>query len=321
MGGDFGPRLVVPACVDCLQRNPRLEIILVGEPGAIGAALNSAARNLRSRLHLQPASQSIAMDEPAAQQLRGKADSSMRVALELVRDGRAQACVSAGNTGALMALSKHVLQRLPGIERPAIMTAVPATTGKTYLLDLGANLDCSAEQLVQFARMGSAALRLDGIRQPRVALLNVGTEQNKGNQQVRRANELLREVRQLNYTGYVEGDGVFHGAADLVVCDGFVGNVLLKSSEGLARMLAGNLAEHSGANLWRRLLAMLNAGMWRELRSQWSPDNYNGAWLLGVNGIVIKSHGSAGRRAFAVAIEHAAEAVEEQLVERLRAIL
>lgn len=321
MGGDYGPRHIVPACVSVLQRNPGLSIILVGQPAAINAAMPSAASVSGSRLRIVAASQAVAMDESPAQQLRNKTDSSMRLALQLVRDGKADACVSAGNTGALMALSKHVLKKIPGIERPAIMTAVPASTGRTYLLDLGANVDVGAGQLLQYAIMGNAVAQLSGLARPRVALLNIGVEANKGNQQVRRANELLAAQQQINYIGYIEGDGVFLGAADVVVCDGFVGNAILKSSEGLARMLAGHLAQQNRATPWRRLMALLNAAMWRQLRNQWSPDNYNGAWLLGVAGIVIKSHGAASQKAFAVALEHAAQAVQEKLVERLQLML
>src|SRR5690606_19650482 len=194
--------------------------------------------------------------------------------------------------------------KMPDIERPAIMTSVPTLSGQTYLLDLGANLDCSAQQLGQFARMGSAAVQLSGVARPKVALLNVGLESNKGNQQVRAADELLRQQVSINYIGYVAGDGVYRGEADVVVCDGFVGNVFLKTSEGLARMLAQHLSQQNRATLWRRLLALLNLSMWRQLRRQWSPDSYNGAWLLGVNGIVIKSHGAASEQAFAIAVEH-----------------
>lgn len=321
MGGDFGPRLVVPACVSCLQRNPSLSIILVGQSELIEPLLHSVPSLIKDRLSLHSASEVVAMDEPPAQLLRCKSDSSMRVALELVRDGVAQACISAGNTGALMALSKHVLKKLPDIERPAIMTSVPTLSGQTYLLDLGANLDCSAQQLAQFARMGSAAVQLSGVVRPKVALLNVGLESNKGNQQVRAADELLRQQDSINYIGYVEGDGVYRGEADVVVCDGFVGNVFLKTSEGLARMLAQHLSQQNRATLWRRLLALLNLSMWRQLRRQWSPDSYNGAWLLGVNGIVIKSHGAASEQAFAIAVEHGLRAVEENLVARLQAVL
>ena len=234
MGGDCGRRLVVSACVKSLIEHPGLHLVLVGDSASIEAVLAQYPQVDRSRLTVQHASESIAMTDLPAHALRHKPDSSMRVALQLLRDKQVQACVSAGNTGALMALAKHVLNSLENIERPAIMTALPTLTGETHLLDLGANVDVSAQQLVQFALMGSAAVQIQGIERPRVALLNVGSEAIKGNQQVKLAAIELEAMAHINYIGYVEGDGVFRGDEDVVVCDGFVGNVLLKSSEGLA---------------------------------------------------------------------------------------
>ncbi len=242
----------------------------------------------------------------------------MRIALQLVRDKQVQACVSAGNTGALMALAKHVLKPLAHIERPAIMTALPTLTGETHLLDLGANVDVSAQQLVQFALMGSAAVQIQGVERPRVALLNVGSEAIKGNQQVKQAAALLEQIKHLNYIGYVEGDGVFRGDADVVVCDGFVGNVLLKSSEGLAKMIATRIKQRLGRGVRAWLLAWLAAPLLKVLRSELAPERYNGACLLRVDGIVVKSHGNATQEAFQAAISVAYLAAKEDLTQRLQ---
>lgn len=241
MGGDFGPRSIVQASIACLSATPSLHLTLVGQPSLLEELVSGLAAADRARLQIVAASEVVGMDERPSQALRGKPDSSMRVALELVRDGKAQACVSAGNTGALMALSRFVLKTLPGIDRPAMVAAIPTQAGYCQLLDLGANVDCSAENLYQFAVMGSVAAQALGIQRPRVALLNVGTEDIKGNQQVKLAASLLHNARGLNYIGFVEGDGLYRGEADVVVCDGFVGNILLKSSEGLASMIGARI--------------------------------------------------------------------------------
>jgi glycerol-3-phosphate acyltransferase PlsX len=241
MGGDFGPRSIVQASLACLSATPSLHLTLVGQPSLLEELIAGQSAVDRARLSIAPASEVITMDEKPAQALRGKPDSSMRVALELLRDGKVQACVSAGNTGALMALSRFVLKTLPGIDRPAMVAAIPTQKGYCQLLDLGANVDCSAEHLLQFAVMGSVAAQTLGIVRPRVALLNIGTEDIKGNQQVKLAATLLQSARGINYIGFVEGDGLYRGEADVVVCDGFVGNILLKSSEGLATMIAGRI--------------------------------------------------------------------------------
>lgn len=318
MGGDFGPRLVVCASVKSLEEHPRLRLVLVGDSAIIESILAQCPQVDYSRLSIQHASESIAMDDLPAQALRTKSDSSMRVALQLVRDRQVQACVSAGNTGALMALAKHILHPLPHIERPAIMTALPTLNGETHLLDLGANVDVSAQQLMQFALMGSAAVQIQGVANPRVALLNVGREAIKGNQQVKQAAAQLQFMPDINYIGYVEGDGVFRGDADVVVCDGFVGNVLLKSSEGLATMIAARIKQRLGRGPRAWLLAWLAAPLLRVLRSELAPERYNGACLLGVDGVVVKSHGNASQQAFQAAITVAYKAVQEDLSERLR---
>ena len=317
MGGDFGPRLIVSACVKSLQEHPQLRLVLVGDSAKIESVLAQHPHVDRSRLSIQHASECISMADLPAHALRHKPDSSMRVALQLLRDKQVQACVSAGNTGALMALAKHILKPLDSIERPAIMTALPTLEGETHLLDLGANVDVSAEQLVQFAFMGSAAVQVKGIEHPRVALLNVGSESVKGSQQVKLAAEALKDLPQLNYIGYVEGDGVFRGDADVVVCDGFVGNVLLKSSEGLAVMIAARVKQSLGRGIRARLLGWLAAPLLKMLRSELAPERYNGAWLLGVDGVVIKSHGNANLEAFQAAISVAYTAGQDQLAQRL----
>lgn len=258
------------------------------------------------------------MDERPSQALRGKPTSSMRVALELVRDGRAQACLSAGNTGALMALAKHVLKTLPGVDRPAMATIIPTQANPCLLLDLGANVDCTAEQLCQFAAMGSVAAQVLGVARPRVALLNVGTEDIKGNQQVKAAALLLEQVRGIDYRGFVEGDGLYRGEADVAVCDGFVGNVLLKSSEGLAQLVSSRVEALFNRSLAARLVGMLALPLLRTLRAELHPAQYNGASFLGLQGVVVKSHGSAGPEGFRAAIRRAVYDIQHDLPAQLR---
>lgn len=241
----------------------------------------------------------------------------MRVALELVRSGRAKACVSAGNTGALMALSRYVLKTLPGIDRPAMVSAVPTAKGSCHLLDLGANVDCSAEHLYQFAVMGAVAAEALGVVRPRVALLNVGMEEIKGNQQVKLAASLLQQVRGLNYTGFIEGDGLYRGEADVVVCDGFVGNILLKSSEGLASMILARIEALFSEGLASRLIGAMALPLLKRLRGDLTPARHNGASFLGLQGIVVKSHGAAGVEGFQSAIRRALIEVRENLPQRL----
>ncbi|MGA9662887.1 MAG: phosphate acyltransferase PlsX, partial [Pseudomonas alloputida] len=271
----------------------------------------------RARLQIVAASEVIGMDERPSQALRGKPDSSMRIALELVRDGKAQACVSAGNTGALMALSRFVLKTLPGIDRPAMVAAIPTQTGYCQLLDLGANVDCSAENLYQFAVMGSVAAQALGVHRPRVALLNIGTEDIKGNQQVKLAATLLQNARGLNYVGFVEGDGLYRGEADVVVCDGFVGNILLKSSEGLATMIGARIEKLFKGGAFARVAGAVAMPLLKRLQADLAPARHNGASFLGLQGIVIKSHGSAGVQGFQSAIQRALIEIQENLPQRL----
>ena len=317
MGGDFGPRSIVQACIASLSATPSLHLTLVGQPSLLEELIASHPAVDRARLTVTAASETITMDEKPAVALRGKPDSSMRVALELLRDGKVQACVSAGNTGALMALSRHVLKTLPGIDRPAMVAAIPTQQGYCQLLDLGANVDCSAEHLFQFAVMGSVAAEALGVTRPRVALLNIGTEDIKGNQQVRRAATLLQGARGLNYIGFVEGDGLYRGEADVVVCDGFVGNILLKSSEGLATMIATRIEALFKQGLAARMVGALALPLMRRLQADLAPARHNGASFLGLQGIVIKSHGSAGVQGFQSAIARALIEIQENLPRRL----
>jgi len=322
MGGDFGVQVTVPAAVDVLRRRPDIRLVLVGDTKAIETALGRhRAGPVRERLEIQPASQVVEMDEPPSHALRSKKDSSMRVALNLVKEGRVDACVSAGNTGALMATARFVLKTLPGIDRPAILTAIPSIEGFCLVLDLGANVDSSAQHLFQFAVMGSVlANTVHGLAAPRVGLLNIGEEEIKGNEQVREAAVLLAGSP-LNYIGFVEGDDVYKGGVDVVVCDGFVGNVALKSSEGVARMISHFLREEFNRNLLTRLAGLMALPVLNALRRRIDPRRYNGASLLGLRGIAVKSHGGADALAFANAIEVAASEAEHAVPERISAQL
>jgi glycerol-3-phosphate acyltransferase PlsX len=321
MGGDFGPRSIVEASLACLSVNPSLYLTLVGQPQLLEQLLVHHRDVDRSRLQIAAASEVVGMDDKPALALRGKPDSSMRVALQLVRDDKVQAMVSAGNTGALMALSRHVLKTVPGIDRPAMVAALPTQAGYCQLLDLGANVDCTAEQLLQFAIMGSVAAQALGIARPRVALLNIGTEDIKGNQQVKQAAMLLQAAGDLNYIGFIEGDGLYRGEADVVVCDGFVGNVLLKSSEGLANMIAARTEAVFNSGVFSRLAGIVALPLLKRLRSELAPARHNGASFVGLQGIVIKSHGSAGAEGFRSAIERALIEIREDLPRRLQSCL
>ncbi|WP_426111544.1 phosphate acyltransferase PlsX [Pseudomonas sp. DSP3-2-2] len=317
MGGDFGPRNIVQASLACLIATPSLHLILVGQASLIEALIARQSGVDRSRLHVVNASEVISMDERPSQALRGKPDSSMRVALGLVAQGQAQACVSAGNTGALMALSRFVLKTLPGIDRPAMVAAIPTQRGYCQLLDLGANVDCSAENLYQFAVMGSVAAEALGVSRPKVALLNVGTEDIKGNQQVKLAASLLQAAPGLNYSGFIEGDGLYRGEADVVVCDGFVGNILLKSSEGLATMISARVQALFSQNLLTKAVGVLALPLMKRMQADLAPARHNGASFLGLQGIVVKSHGSAGVQGFQSAIQRALIEIHENLPQRL----
>ncbi len=302
MGGDHGPQVVIPAAISALQKHHDVELILVGDETTLQAALAQLNPADKARLHIHHASQIVAMDESPQTALRSKKDSSMRVAINLVKEDVAAACVSAGNTGALMATARFVLKTLPGIERPAIITALPTMKGHTYVLDLGANVDSSAEHLVQFALMGSVLAELvDGKKQPTVGLLNIGAEEIKGSERVKEAARLLAQT-DLNYVGFVEGDGLYKGEVDVLVCDGFVGNVLLKASEGVAHMIRHYLRNSFKRNLFTKFAALIAYPVLSHFRKELDPRAYNGANFIGLQGIVIKSHGGADSFAFANAI-------------------
>ncbi len=322
MGGDAGASVVVPAALESITQNADVNIILVGDETRLRQELQAAgAEKHSSRLTIHHASQQVEMDELPSSALRNKKDSSMRVALNLVKDGSADACVSAGNTGALMATSRFVLKMLPGIDRPAICTALPSIKSHTWMLDLGANVDCNAEHLFQFALMGSVlAEAVDGNSRPRVGLLNIGAEEIKGNEQVKDAAKLLSE-NMPNYDGYAEGDDIYKGDFDVIVCDGFVGNVSLKTSEGVAKMIAAFIKQEFTRNIFTRLAALVAMPVLKAFRSRIDPRSYNGASLLGLRGIVIKSHGSADAFAFANAIKVAILEVREDVPQRITAQL
>ena len=307
MGGDHGPSVVVPAALTILAREPDLQLILVGDEQVLNEQLRASQGRCSDRLKIRHASQKVEMDELPSVALRSKKDSSMRVALNLVKEGAAQACVSAGNTGALMGISRFVLGTLPGIDRPAIATILPSLKGHTYVLDLGANVDCTPEHLLQFGIMCSELVSsVEGTQRPTVGLLNIGAEDIKGNDQVKGAAELMR-ASGLNFHGYVEGDDIYKGTTDVVVCDGFVGNVALKTSEGLAQMLATYLREEFGRNVFSRLAGLLALPVINAFKNRVDHRRYNGASLLGLRGIVVKSHGSADAFAFGFAIRRAIE--------------
>lgn len=321
MGGDYGPSVTVPAALAILERHQDIRLVLVGDEATLTQALKTAGAGTDNRLTLQPATQVVDMDEAPSQALRYKKDSSMRVAIDQVKSGKADACVSAGNTGALMATARYVLKTLPGIDRPAICTTIPCLGGRFRMLDLGANVDCTAEHLFQFAVMGSVLVEASGdSEQPRVGLLNLGEEEIKGNDQVKQAAQLLQDS-DLHYVGYVEGDRMFKNIADLVVCDGFTGNVALKSSEGVAAMISQYLREEFQRNLLTRAAAVVALPVLRALRRRLDPRNYNGASLLGLRGVVVKSHGGADQTAFEQALEkgvfEAREAIPHRIDERL----
>ena len=322
MGGDHGLDTVIPAAIHSLKQHPDLRLILVGDETEIRARL-SAARHIQdeSRLVIQHASEVVGMDESPTRALRMKKDSSMRVAINLVKDGTAQACVSAGNTGALMATARYVLKTLPGIDRPAISSTIPSINGHTLVLDLGANVDCGAEHLFQFAVMGSVLVNaIDGLDKPRVGLLNIGEEEIKGNDQVKEAARLLSDSS-LNYVGFVEGDGICKGSVDVVVCDGFVGNASLKTMEGLAKMVSHFMREEFKRNLLTKLAGLVAMPVLKAFRRRIDPRRYNGASLLGLRGIVIKSHGGADPLAFGNAIKVAIIEVQKAVPDRIDHLL
>jgi phosphate acyltransferase len=317
MGGDFGPRVTLAACRHFLATQPEAHLLLVGAPDSLRGFEHPRAR-------VVPASEVVAMDDSVEVALRKKKDSSMRIAIQQVKAGEAQAAVSAGNTGALMALARYLLKTVDGIDRPAIAYPLPnAKGGATTVLDLGANVDCTAQHLLQFAVMGSALVSaLNHEEAPSVGLLNIGEEAIKGSEMIKKAGELLRSAAasgDLNFHGNVEGNDIFKGTTDIVVCDGFVGNVMLKTSEGLASMVAGFLKEEFSRNALTKLVALVALPVISAFKSRVDYRRYNGAALLGLRGLVFKSHGSADEFAFEQALLRAYDAARNNLLERVQA--
>ncbi|MDY6828038.1 MAG: phosphate acyltransferase PlsX [Pseudomonadota bacterium] len=326
MGGDHGVSVTVPASLQALQRDPTLEVLLVGQTAVLRPAVTVAPSELQSRLRLVEAPDVVGMGERPSSVLRARRRSSLWLALEAVQQGQAQACVSAGNTGAIMALGRHLLKTFAGVDRPAIVTQLPTSSGHCQILDLGANVDLTSDHLYQFAVMGSVlASAVGGVQSPTVGLLNIGEEAIKGREQIQVAAELMARSDWLNYVGYIEGDGIWSGAADVVVCDGFTGNVALKASEGLAKLIDERVALAFSANWRGRALGLLARPVLQSLRSQIDPGRYNGASFLGLQGIVVKSHGASGVDAFAHAVKTAAKEIEQNVAarinERLEALL
>jgi glycerol-3-phosphate acyltransferase PlsX len=317
MGGDHGPHVTVPAALNFLKSNSDVDIVLVGLRDAIEAELKARGARSGPRLRVHHASEVVLMDESPALALRNKKDSSIRVAVDLVKNGEAHACVSAGNTGALMAVSRFVLKMLPGIDRPAIIAALPSMRGSTYVLDLGANVDCGPEHLLQFAIMGATLVAaVEHKDRPSVGLLNIGEEDIKGNEVVKEAAEMLRESG-LNFIGNIEGDGIYRGEADVVVCDGFVGNVMLKASEGIVQMVRSFIREEFMRSVFTRLASVVVMPALFAFRKRLDPRRFYVATLLGLRGIVVKSHGSADVFGFERAIERAMEEVRNEVLHRL----
>ena len=324
MGGDHGLATTLPACVRFLESHPAARLLLVGQQAVIeeqwGRLKGAAA--VQARIGIVPASEVVTMDDPVEIALRKKKDSSMRVAIVQVKEGQAQAAVSAGNTGALMAVARYVLKTIDGIDRPAIATQMPnGQGGATTVLDLGANVDCTPEHLLQFGIMGSALVSVQlSNESPTVGLLNIGEEAIKGSEVVKKAGELLRAAGQagiLNFHGNVEGNDIFKGTTDIVVCDGFVGNVALKASEGLASMVASLLKQEFSRNIFTRLIAVVAYPVLASFKRRVDHRRYNGAALLGLRGLVFKSHGSADEVAFSYALETAHEAASHALLSRV----
>lgn len=318
MGGDHGVDVTIPACCDFLRDHLDASVIAVGDPNLLTEAIRKCDASLVGRIQVIGASEVVLMDDPIEVALRRKKDSSMRVAIEQVQQGKADAVISAGNTGALMAISRYLLKTLDGIDRPAIATAIPNELGKgTTVLDLGANADCEPIHLLQFAQMADVMLRVvNGHPSPSIGLLNIGEEVIKGNEVVKQTAELLRQSN-LNFYGNVEGNDIFKGTTDIVVCDGFVGNVVLKASEGLAKMMSGMIRQEFGRSFLTKLMGLAALLPLGRVRKRVDHRRYNGAVLLGLRGCVIKSHGSADRFAFKVALERAYDAAKNRMVDKI----
>ena len=318
MGGDYGIKVTIPASIQILQRFPEINIILVGNAVGIKRSLVKLKKSNHPRLSVLNATESVEMDESPQSALKNKKNSSMRLAINLVKSNEASACVSAGNTGALMATARFVLKMLPGIERPAIASNLPNRNGVTCMLDLGANTDSTPEQLLQFAVMGAMLTStLTNKKNPSIGLLNIGSEDNKGNEVVKKTFELLKESH-LNFYGNVEGDDIFKGTTDVVVCDGFVGNVALKTTEGVIKMFGNFLTTEYKKNWFTKIIALISLSLLKAFKRRLDPRRYNGASFLGLNGIVIKSHGGADILAFKTAIITAIEESENKVIEKIK---
>jgi len=319
MGGDFGPHVTLPAAKQAIESHPELHILVVGDEALLLPLLRSLQLNNHPRISLYHTAIEVKMDDPVTAALRARKGSSMHVALELVKSGAAQACVSGGNTGALMALSKTILKLLPGLSRPALVASLPSLSGdRSYLLDLGANVSADAASLYQFALMGSVLAQTMKLSQnPRVALLNVGEEEIKGSEQVKQAALLLGNSPYIHYGGYIEGDELFSGRVDVIVTDGFVGNVALKTAEGLVKLIFNRFQSGMKTGIIGSLLGKVVKRFLQKSLANINPDQYNGALLLGLRGIVIKSHGRADQLAYACAINEAITAIENQLPEKI----
>ena len=318
MGGDHGIVITVPACCDFLEKHDDVKIVLVGNPDLLKQALSKFPKAPIERIQIIAASEVVLMDDPIEIALRRKKDSSMRIAITQVKEGLADAVVSSGNTGALMAISRYLLKTLEGVDRPAIATEIPNELGLgTTMLDLGADADCEPMHLLQFAQMANVMVQVMGNKpSPSIGLLNIGEEVIKGNEVVKRAGELLR-ASNLNFYGNVEGNDIFKGTTDIVVCDGFVGNVVLKASEGLAKMMSGLIRKEFNHSWLTKLMGLCAMVPLLRVRKRVDHRRYNGAVLLGLRGCVIKSHGSADRYAFGFALDRAYEAAKNHMVERI----
>lgn len=321
MGGDFGPSVTLPAAYKAVSEYSDIALILVGQQDKLEQEMQKQGLKPDPRITIHHASEVVAMDESPAVALKKKKDSSMRVSINLVKDGVVDASISAGNTGALMATGKFVLKTIPGISRPAICTALPTITGHTHMLDLGANIDCTPEHLLQFAIMGSVLCEsVDEKEKPSIGLLNIGSEAIKGNEIVKQASQLISQT-QLNYRGFIEGDDIYTGKVDVVVSDGFVGNVSLKTAEGLASLVTTVLKKAFKKNLFTKIAALIALPILNAVRHTLDPRQYNGASLLGLNGIVIKSHGSADVDSFFNAIKIASIEIDKSVPERINQVI
>ncbi|MEE8364423.1 MAG: phosphate acyltransferase PlsX [Gammaproteobacteria bacterium] len=321
MGGDHGPSVTVPAAKIALQEFPDIHLILVGDEVQLASEVEKQGLQQEARISVQHASEVVGMDESPVLALKKKKDSSMRIAINLVKEGKVQACVSAGNTGALMATSKFVLKMIKGISRPAICTILPSISGHTHMLDLGANVECTAENLLEFAIMGSVlAQSVEGLENPTVGLLNVGSEEMKGHETIKYASQLIA-ASGLNYHGFVEGDDIYKGTVNVVVADGFVGNVSLKTGEGLAALVNHVLTREFKKNLVTKFAGLIALPVLRAVRKILDPRRYNGASLLGLNGIVVKSHGGADIHSFFNAIKIANIEIDKDVPQRISRVI